>query len=131
MANYNLYADVSGVRRSQLIAEVRRKYPDFGAVQMSYACKPERYALQLIPAAEELLVKAFGAAPGLSISPRIANPDKHGNKNKPNRLCVRIDDSLRSRIQAIYEGMCFATMQDLIEAALSQFADKYERGEVR
>ena len=130
MANYNLYADVSGVRRAQLIAEIQKKYPDFDAIQMSYACKPERYALQLIPAAEELLVRAFGSAPGLAISPKLTSRDRHGNKNKPNRLCVRVDDNLRSRIQAVYEKMCFASMQDLIEAALSQFADKYERGEL-
>ena len=108
-----------------MVGVIQKDYPYFGKEQMSFACNPERNALQLIPAAEEMLVDAFGLGPGLSISPKVCNKRSHGNKAKPNRLYVRVNDALRSQIQSIYERMCFASMQDLLEAALGDFVRKY------
>ena len=126
MANYTRYADACGIKQKDMINIIRKEFPHFGAAQMSMACNPERNALELIPEAEGLLEKAFGRGPGLSISPRLGDRS-HGNKNKPNRLCVRLDNDLRSRVQTVYEQMCFVSMQDLIEAAIAEFVSKYER----
>ena len=126
MANYIRYADVCGIKQKDMIEVIQKEYPHFGAAQMSMAFNPERNALELIPEAEELLEKAFGRGPGLSISPRLGIRN-HENKRKPNRLCVRLDDALRSRVETVYKQMCFVSMQDFIEAAIAAFVDKYER----
>ena len=126
MIDYSRYAELCGIMQKDLVKIVQKEYPGFDKPQMSFACNPGMYALQLIPEAEHLLEKAFGKAPGLSISPVIGRK-KHDNKNKPNRLCVRLDDELRSRVQTVYEQMAFATMQDFLEAAIAQFVEKYER----
>lgn len=126
MADYPLYGNSCGIMQKDMVRVISQRYPYFGKEQMSMASNPERNALQLIPAAEELLVQAFGPGPGLSISPKLTRKYTHGNKAKPNRLYVRVNDQLRSQIQAIYERMCFATMQDLLEAALGDFVRKYE-----
>ena len=126
MANYNLYGKTVNAMQKDMVSIIKAKYTLFRKEYMSLACNSEKTALQLIPAAEELLADALGAGPGLSISPSMNRHTKHDNKNKPNRLCVRVGNDLRSRIQAVYEQMCFASMQDLIEAALAQFVDRYE-----
>ena len=125
IADYVLYYESCALKQKDLVAAIKEKYPYFSKMQMSLACNPERNALQLIPAAEEILVNKFGAGPGLSISRRLSHPRNHGNKNKPNRLSVRVSDALRSQLQAIYDRMCFATMQDMLEAALGDFIQKY------
>lgn len=128
MANYLLYAENHEITQREMVDAIQAYYPDFSKVQMSLACYPERNALQLIPAAEDILVANFGAGPGLSISPKLEGRKNrsHGNKNKPNRMCVRLDDALRSQVEALYKSMCFVSYQDLIEAALSEFVQKHE-----
>lgn len=128
MADYVLYADSCNIFQKDMVHAIQAEYPYFGKEQMSLACNPQRNALQLIPAAEDILVKSFGPGPGLSISPKIEGRKNrsHGNKNKPNRMCVRLDDVLRSRVEAVYKSMCFVSYQDLIEAALSEFVQKHE-----
>lgn len=128
MADYTLYANTRGIKQINMVSAIKEKWPEFGKVQMSLACNPNKNALQLIPAAEDTLVRKFGAGPGLSISPKLEGKRNrsHGNKRKPNRLYVRLDDGLRSRLQAVYDKMAFTTMQDLIEAAIDQFVRKYE-----
>ena len=128
MADYILYGNSCSIQQKDMVKAIQKDYPFFNKEQMSLACNPIRNALQLIPAAEDLLVKQFGPGPGLSISPKLEGRKNrsHGNKNKPNRLCVRLDDGLRSRVQAVFDKMCFVSMQDLIEAALSDFVQKYE-----
>lgn len=125
MANYLLYAETKGITQKDMIQAIQTKYPFFSKIIMSILCNPERNAAQLIPAAEEILVDTFGAGTGLSISPRLTRDKSHGNKNKPNRMCVRLDDALRSRVQALYERMCFATYQDLLEAAIAEFVERH------
>lgn len=127
MADYVLYANSCGIQQKDLVQAIQKHYEYFTKVQMSLACNPQRNALQLIPAAEDILVETFGAGPGLAISPQLEHKKySHGNKNKPNRLCLRLDDALRSRVQAIYEQMCFVSMQDLLEAAVAEFVQKHE-----
>ena len=126
MANYLLYAEHNDISQKDMVQAIQTKYPFFSKVIMSIACNPERNAVQLIPAAEDILVDTFGGGPGLSISPKLTRADRHhGNKNKPNRMCVRLDDGLRSRVQALYERMCFATYQDLLEAAIAEFVERH------
>lgn len=127
MADYELYAESCGVKRPALISAIQAHYPHFGKMQMSLACNPERNALQLIPAAEDILVDKFGPGPGLGISPKLHRRKYHENKNKPNRLCVRVDDNLRSQVQDVYDQMCFATMQDFLEAAIAEFCQNHRR----
>ena len=127
MPDYSLYLNSCKKQQKDAVEVIHKVYPNFGKIHMSLASNPQRNALQLIPAAEDLLVEAFGKGPGLSISPKLSSRRNHGNKNKPNRLCVRLDNSLRSRVQTVYEQMAFATMQDLLEAAIVQFVEKYER----
>lgn len=126
MIDYLRYADITGIQQKDMVEAVAAEYPGFTKAQMSFACNPAQYALCLIPEAEKLLEDRFGRAPGLSISVRIGDK-KHGNKAKPNRLYVRIDDALRSRVQSVYESMCFASMQDMLEAAIADFVSKHER----
>ena len=129
MPNYLLYADHNEISQKEIVAAIQKYYPEFSKIQMSMACYPERYAIQLLPAAEDILVDNFGGGPGLSISPKLEGKKlrRHDNKNKPNRMCVRLDDSLRSRVEAVYQSMCFVSYQDLLEAAIAEFVQKYER----
>jgi len=128
MANYTLYAESCGILQKDMIRAIQKEFQHFGKEQMSLACNPWRNALQLIPEAEQLLEESFGKGPGLSISPPMRlSQRKHDNKNKPNRLCLRLDNDLRSRLQTVYEQMAFTSMQDLLEAAVAQFVEKYER----
>lgn len=128
MANYLLYADTHNITQREMVDAIQAYYPEFTKVQMSLACYPERNALQLIPAAEDILLGNFGPGPGLAISPKIEGRKNrsHGNKNKPNRMCVRLDDALRSKVEALYQSMCFASYQDLLEAAIAEFVQKHE-----
>ena len=126
MIDYLRYADIAGIQQKDMVEAVATEYPGFTKAQMSFACNPAQYALCLIPEAEKLLEDRFGKAPGLSISVKIGDK-KHENKNKPNRLYVRLDDSLRSRVQSVYESMCFASMQDMLEAAIADFVSRHER----
>ena len=126
MADYVTYMSTCGLKQQDMVEVIKQEYPRFGKAQMSLACNPWRNALQLVPEAEELLVKAFGMGPGLSITPDL-NKKSHENKNKPNKLCVRLDNDLRSRVQDVYERMCFSSMQDLLEAAIAEFVAKHAR----
>ena len=125
MADYVLYADSCGIIQRDMVGVIKKDYPHFNKSLMSFASNPTRNALQLIPAAEEMLIKEFGPGPGLSISPKLHRRSYNENRKKKNRLYVRVDDTLRSQLQGVYEKMCFASMQDLLEAALGDFVRKY------
>ena len=126
MADYVTYATSCQIKQQDMVEVIKKEYPKFGKEQMSLACNPWRNALQLIPEAEELLVKEYGMGPGLSITPNI-NKRSHEPKNKPNKLCVRLDNNLRSQLQEVYEQMAFTSMQDLLTAAVNEFIQKYRR----
>ena len=123
MTDYIGYAAVKGITRQDMANVVSKHFTNFTKVQMAFASHPEVYALQLIPEAEKLIEDRYGKGPGLSISKKGRN---HGNKNKQHRLYLRLDDATRSRLQSLYERMAFATMQDLLEAAVSEFITNHE-----
>ena len=125
MADYVTYANSCNIKQQDMVNVIKKQYPAFGKAQMSFASNPWRNALQLIPEAEQLLVDEYGRGPGLSITPTL--PRNHDNKNKPNRLAVRLSNELRSQVQDVYEQMCFVTMQDLLEAAICEFVKKYRK----
>ena len=127
MADYSLYGNSCNIMQKDMVAVIQKEYPYFGKMQMSLASNPQRNALQLIPAAEDMLVEAFGPGPGLSISPKLTRKGRyHGNKLKPNRLYVRVTDRMRQELQELFELMGFATMQDMIEAALNEFLNNHD-----
>lgn len=126
MADYLRYAETCNITQRDMVSAIKEAFPYFSKIGMSLACNPLRNALQLIPAAEDILVTKFGPGPGLSISSTLEKKNrKHDNKNKPNRMCVRLDDALRSKVEEVYTKMCFVSYQDLIEAAIAEFVEKY------
>ena len=87
---------------------------------------PSKNGVCLLPEAEELIEKAYGPGPGLSISKNYQKKRKnHENKDKPHRLCVRLNDTMYEQVNSLLGKMCFATMQDFIEAAIAAMIDKY------
>lgn len=121
MTDYRRYCSVAGITNRDMVDALREKYPKYGKPTQSMICDPEGYAVQLLPEAEELLISRFGSAPGLSKKP----PRNHANKHKPLRLYVRINAVLKERLESVKTRLHFATDQDMIEAALWQFCDKY------
>ena len=126
MANYLLYSDTCDITRSDMISAIKKKYPYFDKRQMSLACNPERNALQLIPAAEEILVEEFGPGPGLSISAKVEKRKWRQLKGKPNQLCVRLNNDMFSRMQELMKNMGFASNQDFLEACVAEFLTRHE-----
>lgn len=123
MTNYDHFRESKGISNNDMIQAIQTGFPRYSKIQQSMVNNPYKNGVCLLPEAEELLVKRFGAGPGLSIS---AKPNKsHGNKAKPNRLTVRIDDALLAQLQSAMERLHFATVQDFIEAALAQMCQKY------
>ena len=129
MPDYRLYASTAGITNGDMVEKLKEHYPKYAKSTQSMICNPADYAVQLIPAAEDILVEAFGYAPGLAMAdPDIKRRRSHGNKAKPNRLYVRLDNDLMDRVKNTAARMHFAFMQDLIEAAILQFVEKYSVG---
>ena len=126
MADYLLYGDSCEISRSDMVAVIQKKYPHFDKRQMSLACNPQRNALQLIPAAEELLVGAFGPGPGLSISAKVEKKKWVQSRRRPNQLCVRLNNDMFARMQDMKEKMGFASNQDFLEACVAEFLTHHE-----
>ena len=123
MTNYDHFRESKEISNNDMIQAIQTGFPRYSKIQQSMINNPYKNGVCLLPEAEELLVKRFGQGPGLSISARKSR--NHENKAKPNRLTVRIDDALFSRLQSAMERLHFATMQDFVEAALSQMCQKY------
>mgnify|MGYP002624159820 CR=1 FL=1 len=122
-----LYAETCGINQSRMVSAIQKHYPHFGKVQMSLACNPKQNALQLIPAAEDILVANFGLAPGLSISAKRERKKRSEEvRRKNNQLCVRLSPELKERMNKCMERMGFITNQDFLEACVVSFLDKYE-----
>ena len=129
MPDYRLYCSTAGITNAEMVEKLKSKYPKYTKATQSMVCNPADYAVQLIPAAEDLLMDAFGYAPGLvAPDPDARRRIAHGSKTRPCRLYVRVDQALLDRVKSTAERMSFATMQDLIEAALYQFVEKYAGG---
>ena len=121
MTDYPLYCSSAGITNRQMIEKLQEEFPRYQKATQTMVCNPDMYAVQLTPEAEEKLVAAFGSAPGLSSYRR----KKTCHRVKANRLYVRLNDELYSRVTALKKRMGFATMQEFIEAALMDMLNKY------
>lgn len=129
MPDYRLYCSTAGITNAEMVEKLRSKYPKYTKATQSMVCNPADYAVQLIPAAEDLLMDAFGYAPGLAAAdPDIRRRRSHGSKARPCRLYVRVGEALLDRVKSTAARLHFGTMQDMIEAALVQFVDRYGVG---
>lgn len=126
MPDYRSYCSFAGITNREMVAALQEKFPKYGKPTQTMVCDPEGYAVQLTREAEALLVERFGTAPGLAWPHR--SPRSHNSKARPRRLYARVDEGLYRRLEALQGRLSFPTLQDLIEAALSAFCDKYEGG---
>jgi len=128
-ADYNAYVKNAGITNRQMVAELRRYYPKYGKPTQTMICNPSKYAVQLTPEAEAILRLAFGTHPGLSDSvwdgkTELPKPRRQEHRRKGNKLTVRLDDSLFDQLCAMYNRTAFASMQDMVEAAIVEFLNK-------
>jgi hypothetical protein len=108
------------VTRKQIISTLKSKYKKFGKATMTMVCNPGDYGVSLLPEAERKLIDEFGYHAGLMERRRRSE----GNRKKKNRLYVRLDDSLFEQVNEVYQRSAFASMQDMIEAALVEFINR-------
>lgn len=120
MADYALYMEAAGVSRKQAITTLNNKYPKFGKATMTMICNPQDYGVQLVSEAERELIDAFGYHSGLAERRR---RNDH-NRKKKNKLTLRLDDSLYQQLQEVYHRTAFASMQDMLEAAVVEFVNR-------
>lgn len=121
MADYRRYCYMAGITGPQMIEALREQFPKYSKSTQSMVNNPEDYAVRLTQEAELKLVERFGMAPGLDLK----KPRNHDNAAKPHRLYVRVNAELRARLDETRSRLHFTTDQDLIEAALWQFVEKY------
>lgn len=127
MTDYRRYCSIAGITNKEMVDRLHTAFPKYSKATQSMICDPWGYAVQLVPEAEKILVDSFGYAPGLA-DDRPPKKHSHGNKAKPNRLYVRLDDDLMVKVRSTMDRMSFATAQDFIEAALYQMVEKYGTG---
>lgn len=120
MADYALYFDGANITRKQAISTLNNNYPKFGKATMTMICNPDDYGVQLIPEAEKKLIDEFGWHAGLAERRR----KSESRRKKKNKLTLRLDDSLYMQLQEVYHRTAFASMQDLLEAALVEFLNR-------
>ena len=132
MTDYKLYCTEAGITNRDMILELRQYFPRYGKATQSMITNPDKYGVMLTPKAEAVLVRRFGDCAGLSDGWEfIATEDlAHLKKRKPerrskaNKLTVRLDDSLFSQLRQLYDRTAFASMQDMVEAAIVEFVNK-------
>jgi len=131
MTDYNRYTAEAGITNREMIEELHRYFPRYGKPTQTMVCHPEKYGVQLTPQAEAIIVRRFGDYPGLSEGWDFANIDdlvmkkrRPERRRKGNKLTVRLDDSLFSELRALYDRTAFASMQDMVEAAIVEFLNK-------
>lgn len=120
MADYTLYMEGAGVTRKQAIATLNNKYPKFGKATMTMICNPDDYGVRLVSEAEAELINAFGYHAGLAERRRRGE----AQRRKKNKLTLRLDDSLYEQLQTVYRRTSFASMQDMLEAAVVEFINR-------
>ena len=121
MTNYPLYCIKAGITRRDMINCLKQQFPKYEKMAQTVVCNPDDYGAQLIPEAEALLVANFGMHEGLSYKPK-----KKCNRRKSNKLTVRLDDAMYARLLRYYSRSSFASMQDFVEAAISNMLDRVE-----
>lgn len=119
--DYPLYCRKANITRRQMIEVLKRQYPKYEKMAQTVVCNPDDYGAQLLPDAEALLVANFGYHEGLSYKPK-----KKSNRRKANKLTVRLDDTMYARLLRYYSRSSFASMQDFVEAAISNMLDRVE-----
>lgn len=124
MPDYNRYRFEKDISNNDIINTLKVKFPKYQKSTMTMVNNPYDYAVQLLPEAETLLVEAYGTGQGLTICEK-RRSRSHANKQKPNRLYVCLDDSLRQRVDEAMKRLHFATAQDFLEAAILQMVEKY------
>ena len=120
MPDYALYMEGAGITRKQAITTLNNKYKNFGKATMTMICNPQDYGVQLVSDAEKELIDAFGWHAGLANRRRRSE----GKRKKKNKLTLRLDDSLYEQLMETYHRTAFASMQDLLEAALVEFLNR-------
>lgn len=133
MTDYEAYLEEKNLSYNNVVSVLAGRYPAFTKSVLSMCVNGDRYAVALIPAAEEILVETYGEGPGLSISPKLRkrHARRMHNTLRPNQLCVRLNDTLFKRMQALMSRMGFQTNQDFLEAAVVEFCNRHERGAFR
>jgi hypothetical protein len=124
MPDYNRYRFEKDISNNDIINTLKAKFPKYQKSTMTMVNNPYDYAVQLLPEAEALLVEAYGTGQGLTICEKRRSRN-HGNKKKPCRLYVRLDNALMDQVKTLMEKMHFATVQDFVEAAIAQMVTKY------
>ena len=120
MADYPFYMECAGITRKQAIATLNNKYPKFGKATMTMICNPQDYGVRLVSDAESELINAFGWHAGLAERRRRSE----SKRKKKNKLTLRLDDSLYRQLQEVYHRTAFASMQDMLEAAVVEFINR-------
>ena len=118
--NYPLFIEEAGITRQRVIDLLAESYPRFGKPTMTMVCNPDAYGVALTGNAEKKLIDEFGWHSGL-LSRRKSYESK---RKKKNRLYIRLDDALYSQLKEFYERTSFATMNDMVEAALVEFMNR-------
>lgn len=126
MTDYNSYRESKGLSNRDMIRVIRAEFSNYSKAQQSMVSNPAKNGVCLLPEAERILEKNFGPGPGLSISDSAPGKKRtHANREKPNRLYVRLSDELSKRVDALMGRMSFASKQDFIEAAIQQMCERY------
>ena len=120
MANYPLYCIKANITRKDMINCLKNQFPKYEKMAQTVVCNPDDYGAQLIPEAEALLVANFGMHEGLSYKPK----RKKCHRKKGNKLTVRLDDTMYSRLMEAYQRSSFGSVQDFIEAAISRMLER-------
>ena len=131
MPDYALYVKEAGITNKDMIAELKKFYPRYGKPVQSMITHPEKYGVQLVPEAEARLMLAFGEHKGLSENWLIIDAGdlpketrRAERRTKANKLTVRLDDSLFTQLRELYGKTAFASMQDMVEAAIVEFVNR-------
>ena len=131
MPDYNTYVKEAGITNKDMIAELKKFYPRYGKPVQSMITHPEKYGVQLVPEAEARLMLTFGEHKGLSESWCIIDAGdlpketrRAERRTKANKLTVRLDDSLFTQLRELYGKTAFASMQDMVEAAIVEFVNR-------
>lgn len=131
MPDYNTYCKEAGITNKDMIAELKKYYPRYGKPVQSMITHPEKYGVQLVPEAEARLMLSFGEHKGLSDSWCIIDAGdlpketrRVERRTKANKLTVRLDDSLFTQLRELYGRTAFASMQDMVEAAIVEFLNR-------
>lgn len=125
MTDYAAYRENKSITNGQFIETLNGKFEGFTKIQSTNISKPWKYAVCLTQEAEDVLVERYGIGPGLAHykPPKKRRADK---RTKPNRMMVRLDDSMYARVMSLMHRLNFNTAQDFLEATLKVMVEREE-----